>query len=138
MRFARKTREIEPIPTASIADISFLLLTFFMISAVFVKYRRGPAELPEAQNAQKVLEQRNIIHLWLDQEGGVNINGQSAPLDQVAAIVGAQLKANPQQIVSIHVDGKISFGSISDILQELRKAEADKIVFATEKKGGAP
>ncbi|MXY83811.1 MAG: biopolymer transporter ExbD, partial [Gemmatimonadetes bacterium] len=39
MKFARKAKVVSVIPTASMADISFLLLVFFMVSTVFVRYR---------------------------------------------------------------------------------------------------
>ena len=47
MRFARKSTVGSVIPTASMADISFLLLVFFMVSTVFVRYRGIPVALPE-------------------------------------------------------------------------------------------
>ena len=49
MRFARKSTVGSVIPTASMADISFLLLVFFMVSTVFVRYRGIPVALPEAR-----------------------------------------------------------------------------------------
>ena len=49
MRFSRKAKVGSVIPTASMADISFLLLVFFMVSCVFVRYRGLRVELPEAE-----------------------------------------------------------------------------------------
>ena len=46
------------VPTASMADIAFLLLVFFMVSTVFVRFRGIPVTLPEAEKIEK-----------LDQEG---------------------------------------------------------------------
>jgi biopolymer transport protein ExbD len=49
VQFNRKSKVGNVIPTASMADISFLLLVFFMVSTVFVRYRGVPVELPEAK-----------------------------------------------------------------------------------------
>ena len=54
MRFQRKSRVGSVIPTASMADISFLLLVFFMVSTVFVRYRGIPVTLPEAEKIEKL------------------------------------------------------------------------------------
>ena len=47
-RFARQRRVSGEIPTASMADIAFLLIIFFMVSTVFVVYRGFPVDLPLA------------------------------------------------------------------------------------------
>ena len=54
MKFARKSRVGATVPTASMADIAFLLLVFFMVSTVFVRYRGLKIELPDAEKIEKL------------------------------------------------------------------------------------
>ena len=51
MRFSRKSRVGAMVPTASMADIAFLLLVFFMVSTVFVRFRGIPVTLPDGTTA---------------------------------------------------------------------------------------
>lgn len=133
MKFTRKTQVRSVIPTASMADISFLLIIFFMVSTVFIRYRGIPVELPEAEKIKKLESRRNVTHIWIDREGKINIDDQDVPLSQVGRIIHAKLTANPRTIVSIKGDEKARFGLISDVLEELRKVEALRVNFATDR-----
>ena len=86
MRFRRKASVGAAIPTASMADISFLLLVFFMVSTVFVRYRGIPVDLPEAEKIEKLAMRRHIAHIWINSEGAINIDDQMLTLDKVAEV----------------------------------------------------
>ena len=131
MRFQRKARVASAIPTASMADISFLLLVFFMVSTVFVRFRGIPVELPKAEKIEKLESRRDVTNIWVGPTGIINIDDQNIGLDQVGRRIHEKLTANPRVVVSIKGDGAAEFGLISDVLQELRKVEALRVNFAT-------
>ncbi len=129
-RFRRKAKVGSVIPTASMADISFLLLVFFMVSTVFVRYRGIPVNLPEAE---KIEMRRHIAHVWIDKNGSIMIDDQVLALDQVATVLHARVLDDRRLIVSIKADGDAPFGLLSDLLQELRRVDALRVNFATER-----
>ena len=133
MQFNRKSKVGNVIPTASMADISFLLLVFFMVSTVFVRYRGVPVELPEAKKIEKLESRRNVLQIWVDSKGTVNIEDQSVPLDVLGPFVHQRLTANPRMIISLRGDKESQFGVISDVMQELRKVEALRVNFSTKR-----
>ncbi|HJP31113.1 MAG TPA: biopolymer transporter ExbD [Candidatus Latescibacteria bacterium] len=133
MRFARKSRVGATVPTASMADIAFLLLVFFMVSTVFVRYRGLPVELPDAEKIEKLEMRRHVTSVWVGANGAINIDDRIVGLDQVGSIIHAQLTANPRLIVSVKADGRAEFGVVSDVIQELRKVEALRVNFATDR-----
>ena len=134
MRFARKSRVVNAVPTASMADIAFLLLIFFMVSTVFVRHRGLQVQLPEAEKIQKLENRRNVTSIWVDRQGVIKIDGQeNVALDQVGKIVNDKIRANPLLIISIKGDGEAEFGLLSNVMQELRKAKALRVNFATER-----
>ena len=133
MRFTRKTKVVSVVPTASMADISFLLLVFFMVSTVFVRHRGIPVTMPEAEKIEK-LENRGIVtHIWIDGEGNINIDDQTIGLGQVGRIMHAKMTADPRTIVSLKADSEARFGLVSDVLEELGKVEALRVNFATKR-----
>ncbi len=132
-RFRRRAKVGSVIPTASMADISFLLLVFFMVSTVFVRYRGIPVELPQAEKIEKIEQRRHIASVWIDKRGTIMIDDQALALDQVAAVLHARVLADKRLIVSIKADGDAQFGLLSDLLQELRRVEALRVNFATER-----
>ena len=133
MRFNRKSKVRNVIPTASMADISFLLLVFFMVSTVFVRYRGVPVELPEAEKIEKLESRRNVLQIWVDSGGKINIEDRSVPLDVLGTFVHQRLTANPRLIISLRGDKDSQFGIISDVMQELRKVEALRVNFSTKR-----
>ncbi len=137
MRFACKSTVGSVIPTASMADISFLLLVFFMVSTVFVRYRGIPVALPEAEKIEELEMRRHVTSIWVSNQGVINIDDAVLPLDQVGPLIHAKLTANPRLVVSLKADADAEFGRVSDVLQELRKVEALRVNFATirEKEG---
>jgi biopolymer transport protein ExbD len=133
MKFNRKAKVGSVIPTASMADISFLLLVFFMVSTVFVRYRSEfRVVLPEAEKIDK-LDRRDIVNVWVGSEGQIQVDDLSVKLEQIGKAVHAKLTANPAIIVLIKADQKAKFGLVSDVMQEMRKIEALRVNFATSR-----
>lgn len=137
MKFSRKSRVGATVPTASMADIAFLLLVFFMVSTVFVRFRGIPVKLPEAEKIEKLEMRRHVTSIWVGGSGAVNIDDRTVQLDQVGAIIHAKITANPRLIISVKGDGRAPFGKVSDVIQELRKVEALRVNFATDRERGA-
>ena len=131
MRFVRKAKVGTAVPTASMADIAFLLLVFFMVSTVFIRYRGIPVQLPAAEKIEELESRRNVTSIWVDRQGVINIDDQTVSLDQVGRIIHAKMTANPRLVISIKGDGAAKFGLLSDVMQELRKVEALRVNFAT-------
>ena len=137
MRFTRKSRVGAAVPTASMADIAFLLLVFFMVSTVFIRFRGIPVSLPEAERIEKLEMRRHVTSIWVGANGGVNIDDRAVALEEVGPLIHGKLTANPRLIISVKGDGRAEFGTISDVLQELRKVEALRVNFATDREDGA-
>ena len=131
MKFNRKAKVVSVVPTASMADISFLLLVFFMVTTVFVRYRGLPVRMPEAEKIEKLENRRIVTHIWIDGQGVIRIEERDIGLDQVAKIMNGKMIQDPRTIVSIKADANAEFGLIADVLEELRKAEALRVNFAT-------
>jgi biopolymer transport protein ExbD len=60
-KIERKTKVATEIPNASMSDIAFLLLIFFMVSTTFVKEKGLKVNLPQAEAIQKI-NRRNANH----------------------------------------------------------------------------
>ncbi|NKB67059.1 MAG: hypothetical protein GKR89_08360 [Candidatus Latescibacteria bacterium] len=132
MQFTRKAKVVTSVPTASMADIAFLLLVFFMVSTVFVRFRGLPVDMPTALEIEK-LNRRHVTSIWIDGQGAINIDDQNIALDQVGKIIHSKLTVNPRMVISIKSDGEAQFGLVSDLLQELRKVDALRVNFSTRR-----
>ena len=133
MALERRSKVEVRIPTASMADIAFLLLIFFMVSTTFVRYRGLPVELPEAEKIQRIETRRNLVYIWITKDGKICVNDMLADLNSLEDMMSRRMRENPRTIVSLRADEEVPYGKVSDVLQVLRRAEALRVNFATRK-----
>ncbi len=133
--FSKKSTIGTSIPTSSMADIAFLLLIFFMVTTVFVRYRVTGIVLPKAEKIEEIKLRRHISYIWVSADRKVFIDDKDAKIEQVAGIFYDRRVKNPRLIVSLKCDRRAPYGLVSKVLEELRKADALRVNFATEREG---
>lgn len=136
MKIEAKSKGSAKIPTASIADIVFLLLIFFMTVTVFKQYQGLKVELPAAKATKKIERKRMITHIWIDAQNHINIDDMPFTLEKVAPFMSKKMQENPATIVSIRADKRARYGTVARLLEELKKANALRVNFATLTEGG--
>ena len=124
----RKTKIATEIPNASMSDIAFLLLIFFMVSTTFVKEKGLKVILPQAKAIQKI-NRRNAATIYVSQSGIISIDDFAVSTDQVRYIMMKKLSENPGIITSFRTDKNADYGLMVDIMNELKKAEALRVSF---------
>lgn len=136
MKFEKKRSSTkQEIPTASMPDIIFMLLLFFMVTTtlreveVLVNY-----SLPEARAIEKIENKRLISYIWVGREGKIQINDSIVKLDDIQGIMYAKRQALPNVIVSLRIDQNTDMGYVTDIQQELRKAFCLRINYSANVK----
>lgn len=135
MNFKKKGGVSHSIPTGSMADITFLLLIFFMVSTVFVRYRVTGIIMPKAEKIEELKKRRHINYLWVSADRKIYIDDKLANLDQVAGIFYDRRVKDPRMVVSLKCDYRAPYGLISRVMEELRDADALRINFATNREG---
>ncbi|MDE2830291.1 MAG: biopolymer transporter ExbD [Gemmatimonadota bacterium] len=135
MNFKKKGGVSHSIPTGSMADITFLLLIFFMVSTVFVRYRVTGIIMPKAEKIEELKKRRHINYLWVSADRKIYIDDKLANLDQVAGIFYDRRVRDPRMVVSLKCDYRAPYGLISRVMEELREADALRINFATNREG---
>ena len=132
MKFKKKIAETQQsIPTSSLPDIIFMLLIFFMVSTVLrevdilVQY-----ELPEAVAVEKIDNKRLLSYIWVGRDERIQIDDSIIPVDAIGNIAYGKRMNNPNIIMSLRVDRGSRMGIVSDIQQELRRADALRINYS--------
>jgi biopolymer transport protein ExbD len=133
MTFSKKSKVESTIPTASMADIAFLLLIFFMVSTVFKQYTGLKVLLPQAEKTQKIETRRHITHIWINPAGDIRIDDLPVELPMVEKVMRNKLQKDPRTIISLRADKRARYGVVSDLMEELRKADALRVSFGTER-----
>ncbi len=132
MKVQRKTQISSDIPTASMPDIIFMLLIFFMVTTVLREYSGLPVELPKAKRIEKLKSKRHTSHIWISKEGMVSIQDKLHSVDNVRHVMYDIRAADPLLTVSLKADKSAKMGLISEVHNELRKADALKLNYSTK------
>ncbi len=129
-------RERPEIPTASTADIAFLLIIFFMLTTVLRTEYGFKITVPKAESTERILKRKNITHIWIDKTSRISIDDNLLEVSGVTSVVRQKILDNPELISGILADERVDYGRINDVLEALKEAEAFKILFATEYEEG--
>jgi len=132
VKLKRKTKISSEIPTASMPDIIFMLLIFFMVTTVLRKYSGLPVELPRAKRIEKLKSKRHTSNIWVPKEGLVSIQDKLHSVENIRHVMYDIRAADPLLTVSLKADKSAKMGLISEIHNELRKADALKLNYSTK------
>ena len=132
MKLNKKVKISSDIPTASMPDIIFMLLIFFMVTTVLREYSGLDVELPKAKRIQKLKSKRHTAHIWVSKQGQISIEDKLVRSSNVRHIMYTKRAADPQLTVSIKADKAARMGLISDIHTELRKADALMLNYSSK------
>ena len=130
MKFQRRQGVENNIPTASMADIIFLLLIFFMVTTIFKLEEGLPITLPRAKSGADQ-ERERLVHIWADRFERISINDKLVNLTNIHAIISARLEENSGLIVAFNVDHKTKYFLVSDIMEQLKDANAVNVSFTS-------
>ncbi len=116
---------------ASLTDIIFLLLIFFMLTANFVQIK--PFDLPESDS--KTIAPTNIV-VELEKSGSMALNGKK--ISSGALISGLrnernQLKPNQKASVTIVAEKGVAFKRVAKVMESAAKLNM-KAILATQAK----
>lgn len=131
--FNRRSRVAEDIPTASMADIAFLLLIFFLTTTVFNEEKGLGLTLPEKKAEEVLINPKNILHIFVAADGSVSLQRGKGPDIQridyrdLAEIFTEELRANPNLIAAVKVDRRAKYIQMVNVLDELKLAKATRI-----------
>ena len=144
-----KSGDLPAISTASMPDIIFMLLFFFMVTTtmreVTLKVRN---KMPEATEVQKLEKKALVSFIYIGPpiqsklygtESRIQLNDSFRTVADIAEFIYTEREARveadrPLLTTSLKVDQEVKMGVVTDVKQELRKVGAFKINYSTRKK----
>lgn len=118
---------------ASMADIAFLLIIFFMVTMVFSVDRGLLIELPQTA-VQESVDLREIV-LSITSEGRIQADGRFVSLPEIGPYVRAARAVNPRGPVVVRSDRRVAYGTIADVMDELLQAGVRDVALPTAAEG---
>jgi biopolymer transport protein ExbD len=133
----RNKRSVE-FSTASMSDLVFLLLVFFILVSTIVSPNAIPLTLPNS-SSQKVIDSKKDVTVYINDQLQYFINddqNQIAESDLPTAL-GQYLNANAEGNVILRVDKKVAVQYIVNVIDAVNKHNVSntstyKVILATQ------
>jgi biopolymer transport protein ExbD len=133
----RRSHAPPDIPTASTADVAFLLILFFMVTTVFRATTLHLAiKLPQARSTERILIRRNVSYILVDANRKIYIDDNIIPEDRISDVMTPKVIAKEEEgeylTTILNVDEAVNYGTVDVVLDHLKTSKAFRITFATE------
>lgn len=147
------SKETPALSTSSLPDIVFMALFFFMATTTMREAElKVQVTVPQASEAQKLEKKSLVSYIYVGpptkalapQFGTaprIQLNGAYSTLTNITEFVASERdklseKDRPDMTVSLKIDAATKMGMVTDIKQELRRANALSISYAAAKDKG--
>ena len=144
----KKGGEIPAVNTASLPDIVFMLLFFFMVATVMRENSlKIENRLPSADQIEKLEKKNLVMYIYVGKpsssykaqfgtEARIQLGDKLSEVSDVQAFIASERATKreeeiPYLTTSLRVDKEANMGIVGDIKQELRKANALKLNYTT-------
>jgi biopolymer transport protein ExbD len=136
------------IPTASMADIAFLLIIFFMVTTVH-EVDRTSVNLPLAKTREevekgaaivvmaKIVEDGRESLIYKFSDGKMMSKVVSGPNDIYHEASAITYRDSTTQFI-LKADGTVRFEKIDELLDTLRKADVQKVLLLSQQQTKGP
>lgn len=124
----RRSRLTE-IQLTSTSDVAFLLLIFFLATAVFVSQFGLPLVLPPAGERPTTVSAAEVLRLTLDSGGNLTAGGVALQPAELAGWAREREREEAGRIYLLEVDARCSYLHLVTALDALRAASVERISF---------
>jgi len=148
-KFKKKSQTSQQISTASLPDIIFMLLFFFMVttvlreSTILVKQ-----SIPKATQLRKLEQKKLVSYIYVGKptdekkfgsEPKIQANDAFIDVDGVIQFIEEEKSKLAEQekdqlTISLKVDDETKMGIVVDITQKMRDVNARKLMYAASRK----
>jgi len=130
MRIRRRELPVE-IPTASMADVAFLLIIFFLVASFYSVTRGIQFSLPKHDEAALTAEPEAATLIEIAANGALTVDNRSMPLDELRGYLAPRLQRNPTKSIILQTSLDAPYQAMTDVFDELRLVGVQNLVIPT-------
>lgn len=122
----KRAQSSTSIPTASMGDIAFLIMIFFMTTTMFAKEKGLKIVLPEA-NQEVIVKTENVLTVAVNPTGQVLIGDQVVNIPDVRDIIVKKVAENKDLAIALRVSRTAPYRVMIEVFDQLKLAKAERV-----------
>lgn len=125
----RRTAEV---PTSSMADIAFLLIVFFMLTAVYTTNQGLRFQFPKDDPTELNVQPEEAIHIKIIGDGQFQVDRVPMTLAEMGGYVQSKMEQNSEKPVIIQTMPDVPYFVMIDVFDLLRQLQVQNVSIPTE------
>ena len=130
MKIKRRELQVE-IPTASMADVAFLLIIFFLVASFYSVTRGIQFSLPKYDEAALTAEPEAAVLIEIASDSSLTVDNRSMVLADLKAYLAPRLERNPTKSIILQTSLDAPYQAMTDVFDELRQVGVQNLVIPT-------
>jgi len=131
MKILKRRHPHPEIPLVSTADVSFLLLIFFLSTTIFATQRGISLTLPRPGQPPLTLPRGKTSLAMVAADQSVTLDGAPVAMESLAQAVRAKLREKPDLLLVITIDPRAPYVSLVAALDQVKLAGARQVSIQT-------
>ncbi len=119
----KQKRASDEIPTSSMADIAFLLIIYFMVTATFAATRGLDFALPKDDDTPPLIEKEDSVLIEIQATGQLVVDRKPMELGDILEYLEPKLQRNPKKPVIIKPNPEAPYGQMVAVFDVLRQGK---------------
>jgi biopolymer transport protein ExbD len=127
----RRRERLKPlVPIASMGDIAFLLIIFFMLTSNFIKEAHVDLTPPKSEDIEIIRETH--VSISVDRDGLIWLQGKPCHQDLLENATEALLSDRKEKVVMVKIDKDLTEETFRPVLMALSRAGAEIALVGTK------
>lgn len=110
------------IPTASMADIAFLLIIFFMVTTVFSATKGLEFKLPKEEDIPDI-ERQEAVYIKVNPNSSITVDGKPMEIDDILPYLQPKLVNWPDKPIILHTDPEAPYSAMVNVYDVLKRGK---------------
>ncbi len=131
VKLMRKSRVAPDVPNASMSDIAFLLLVFFMVTTSF-SVDKSPVNLPRTKYRTEIPKNHEIISI--QRNGIIQYHGDRVIMADIQPLCAMEVSKDKDRIFLLKIDKDVNWAIVDELLEQMRLGRARNLSLPTEQR----
>ncbi len=123
---------VAEINVTPLVDVFLLLLIIFMVTSSVISQSSIPVQLPKSNQVATAAADAPGVVVTVDSAAAIFVNGVAVPRDRLGDALKLALGRSKNKTVVLEGDRKAVLGTVVEIMDEGKKAGAEKFAVATK------
>lgn len=133
VRIKRGAKPTGEITIASMSDVAFLLIIFFLVTSIFLLKDGLHLSLPDTTKPATVVSPGDVVTLEVRKDGAVTLDGRRAEMGEIERLLAEKRGEKPGLVVLLKLSGELPYGGAVAAIDAVKGAGVTKLSLRMER-----